>query len=400
MTVFLFNDAATPLTGAALTDNLPAGVTIAGVPNASTTCASGIVDRDGGNLVLSISGAVIPAQSGPTPGTCTFQADVTSPVPGNHINTIPVGSLVTNEGQTNGTPASATLSVTALSPLTGTKSFSPTPIPGGGVSTATITLSNSNGSDLHGAAFTDNLPATVTVANPTNAATTCAGGSVSAVSGANNFSLSGGTIPAGGSCTITVDVTSNSNGNKTNTIPIGGVTTAQGVSNAAAISGQLRIQTGAAISKAFVPNSITSGGVSTLSVTITNGSAGALTNAALTDNLPAGVTIASPVTTTNTCGGALTAVAGASSFSLAGGTDTRSERLDPRLLRHQRQRHLEHDGHGDQHDPDRRPDGHAGHLEHRRRDGEPHRDLRGQHHQELQPEFDRRGRRLRRSVST
>ncbi len=47
LTVFLFNDAAAPLTGAALTDNLPAGVTIAGVPNASTTCASGIVTAKG-----------------------------------------------------------------------------------------------------------------------------------------------------------------------------------------------------------------------------------------------------------------------------------------------------------------------------------------------------------------
>src|SRR5205823_6140401 len=96
LTIFLFNDAFTPLTGAALTDTLPAGVVIDVPPNASTTCVSGAVSAVGGGGSVSLSGADIPPQVGSTPGSCTFQVDVTSTIAGNHIDTIPVGALTTN----------------------------------------------------------------------------------------------------------------------------------------------------------------------------------------------------------------------------------------------------------------------------------------------------------------
>lgn len=63
----------------------------------------------------------------------------------------------------------------------------------------------------------------------------------------------------------------------------------------------------AQVNTEFIPNSIPSGGKSTLSITIFNPNPFALSlstaPAALTDSLPVGVTFADPVNVTNTCGG-------------------------------------------------------------------------------------------------
>ncbi len=78
------------------------------------------------------------------------------------------------------------------------------------------------------------------------------------------------------------------------------------------------------IAKQFVPSTIQEGGVSTLTITITNPNPGtALLNVASNDILPsapAQMTVASPLTVTNTCGGTLTATAGGSTISLSGVT--------------------------------------------------------------------------------
>ena len=74
------------------------------------------------------------------------------------------------------------------------KTFTPTTIASGGTSTITFTVNNFNASTLTGIDFTDNLPAGMTVAATPNAATTCAGATVSAVAGASSFSVSGGSL--------------------------------------------------------------------------------------------------------------------------------------------------------------------------------------------------------------
>jgi hypothetical protein len=76
------------------------------------------------------------------------------------------------------------------------------------------------------------------------------------------------------------------------------------------------------ITSSFTPGSIPAGGTSTLSFTITNNdSAQGITGVGFTDNLPSGVTVATPSNATGTCGsGTLTAVAGSSSITLSGGT--------------------------------------------------------------------------------
>ncbi len=98
------------------------------------------------------------------------------------------------------------------------KSFAPDTIGPGGVSTLTFTIDNS-ASALAAAslAFTDNLPAGVTIASPSNATTTCTGGTLTATSGSSVISYSGGSVSAGASCTVQVDVTTSGFGVLVNT---------------------------------------------------------------------------------------------------------------------------------------------------------------------------------------
>jgi hypothetical protein len=97
-----------------LTDNLPVGVVIAGVPNALTTCVGGVVAAPAGGGTVTLTGGVIPVASlsPAAAGTCTVTVDVTSTTAGAHINTVLANGLVTNNGN-NAAPASATLTVIA-----------------------------------------------------------------------------------------------------------------------------------------------------------------------------------------------------------------------------------------------------------------------------------------------
>ncbi|MFC5185842.1 DUF7507 domain-containing protein [Actinomadura harenae] len=90
------------------------------------------------------------------------------------------------------------------------KTFAPGTVQIGQTSRLTITITNTD--DLlakSGWAFTDTLPAGLVLATPSNAATTCPAGTLSAPDGGNEVSITDGAINAGqASCTVTVDVTS------------------------------------------------------------------------------------------------------------------------------------------------------------------------------------------------
>ena len=103
-------------------------------------------------------------------------------------------------------------------PPTFTQSFAPSTIVANGTSTVTFTINNSaNGVDATSLDFSDNLPSGVTVASPSNAATTCTGGTLTATSGSGVISYTGGTAAAGATCTVSADVTSASDGSYVNT---------------------------------------------------------------------------------------------------------------------------------------------------------------------------------------
>ena len=248
LTVTLNNaNAAVATLTASLTDNLPAGVVIAAAPNAATTCggAGAPVALAGGSSVTLPAGRSIPAN-----GSCTLTVDVTAAAAGSYLNTIPVGALVTSNGN-NAASASATLAVVVPGavPPTVAKAFTPGSITAGAVSTLTITLNNANATIATlNAALVDTLPAQVLIAAVPNASTTCGGaGAPVAVAGGSTVTLPAGrTIPANGSCTLSVNVTSAVVGAYINTIPIGALVTSNG-NNAVAANATLTVTALAAI---------------------------------------------------------------------------------------------------------------------------------------------------------
>ncbi|MDD4929565.1 MAG: hypothetical protein PHP85_09840 [Gallionella sp.] len=325
MTLVLVNSATTAGLNAAFTDTLPAGMVADSV--LGNGCGGTVSIAPTSQIAL--TGATIPAGTGSTSGTCTITVRVIGAAVGNLVNTIPVGGLTTSNQGSNPASASATLTVSNPANLTASKTFNTTFIHGGGTTISTITLTNPNSQALTGAAFTDTLPAGLAVNTVPAASTTCAGGAVSAVAMAGSFSLSGGTIPANGSCTIVVTITSADktvaqNNTVTNTLAAGAITTNEGATNAVATGSLgLAAQIGGNLTKVFGTPTIVANGqqVSTLTLTLQNRNLTALTGATLTDNFPAGMVVAAIPAASKTCvGGSITAVAGASSFSVTGVT--------------------------------------------------------------------------------
>src|SRR5437868_1908374 len=99
-------------------------------------------------------------------------------------------------------------------------SFAPNPVGAGVASVLTSTLTNPNASAVTGAAFTDNYPAGLTNTATASGATTCGAGSVTAANNGASVALANGTIPASGSCTVTVNVSAAA-GSYANTLAAG-----------------------------------------------------------------------------------------------------------------------------------------------------------------------------------
>lgn len=294
------------------------GITISASPASSNTCG-GTLTAVPGSTTISLSGGVIFAG-----GTCLLMVPVTvsaNAAAGVRVNTIAAGALVTNQGN-NTDPVTANL--TLLNALTLSKAFSLDTIGPSQLSRLTVTVAHANGAvPFSGIALTDNLPVGHTVAAPPNVFSNCSG-AVTAVAGSTGFSLSGGSLPAGAtSCIVAVDVRAPAGtGASINTIPAAAVSTAQGVTNAAAASASLTRAAGAAVTlnKNFTPTNISGGQSSVLSVLITNPNGFALTSVAVTDTLPAGMTVFDVPADSTTCGGSVIALAGAGAFALVGGS--------------------------------------------------------------------------------
>jgi hypothetical protein len=128
------------------------------------------------------------------------------------------------------TPASAgtaacptPLTVSPAAP-TVTEAFSPGSVGENAAATLTITLHNANPFVLTQAAFTESLPAGLTLSNSAAApATTCPAGTITQTAG--SVALSGADIPASGSCTVTLAVQSATPGSYTNNIASNALTT-------------------------------------------------------------------------------------------------------------------------------------------------------------------------------
>ena len=308
-------DAGAATLSAPFTDYLPTGVVVSNVPNASTTCGGALTATKGSSFVT-LTGGAIQAN-----GSCTVTVSVTVACAGSYFNSLPTGALQTSNGG-NAAPAVATILVspTASTSPKLTKYFYPDTIKAGGVTTLTIALNNPSSTVARlTMPLIDHLPTGVVVSG--TASTTC-GGAVIASKGSSTVTLTGGSIPANGSCKVTVPVTAKSNGKYYNSIPARALGTSQG-SNATPATATLYVNatafTGPRLTKSFGPTSIQEGGVSILTITLSNTDSGAAKlTAPLIDHLPAGMIVSGSAS--DTCGGSVTATKGSSTVTLTGGS--------------------------------------------------------------------------------
>lgn len=180
--------------------------------------------RLGAGANASNGGSVPPTQG----ASVRFRVQVQPSAAGQTIvNTASVSYNSQTLGTSFNQTASASVSTSVPTPPSLSKDFAPSAIPPNGASTLTLTLSNPNPTPATLTAnLVDSLPAGLVVASPASASTTCPGGSVSATPGGTSITLSSGAqIPAGGACTVTVQVTGSTPGSYTNTLPQGALKT-------------------------------------------------------------------------------------------------------------------------------------------------------------------------------
>lgn len=197
----------TPFTNVSFQDALPLGIVsaVAG-PNACPDAIYVInTDPNTGVVTITAQGITLAAQD-----FCmqTFQVTTSPTASGDLFNTT---SAISADGGFAGPAASATLTVQSVTPAlvapTIAKMFAPNEAAPGGVVTLTFTLSNVNPigtPPLTNVSFSDTLPAQTTIV-PNSVTTTCGGGAIPQVT-ATSIAITGVTLAAGASCTVTATV--------------------------------------------------------------------------------------------------------------------------------------------------------------------------------------------------
>ncbi len=195
------------------------------------------------------------------------------------------------------------------------KGFAPDPINVGATSVLTITAVNNAPFALTGVSFSDTLPVGLLYSGAP--ITDTCGGTTTVNGGADTLSVTGGTIAADSSCTITIAVLGAAGGTFTNTTSVVDSTELTGTTTG---SDTLTVAVPEpTIAKFFGTDPIAVGGVSVLTIAVTNNAAIPLTGVGFTDTLPAGLSFAAAATT-NTCGGTATVNAGLDTLTLTGGS--------------------------------------------------------------------------------
>jgi LPXTG-site transpeptidase (sortase) family protein len=330
LSIVLENTNDRQLENVTLIDNLPAGIVIADDPNVSSTCVDGIITAPELGTSISMTDAKIPARIGSVPGICTVNVDVKGTVIGEHLNRIQVNQVSgVLQGLgitvTNPVRADATLTVNELL-IQVVKTFDPITVFGGASSTMTVRLTNSNNTVINGITFTDDLPQSTDpdnlggmhIASPAQASSGTCGGTISAISGQNTFSFSGGSLNANSNCTLSIKVTMDVSGNLTNTIPASGITSANGAYNPQSASATLTNLAGASLTKYFTTNPVVSGSgnASQVAVVIKNTGNVGLSGLGFTDSFDTGLTISTPPDASQ-CGGSVSYTE--TSFTLSDG---------------------------------------------------------------------------------
>ncbi|TMH23704.1 MAG: DUF11 domain-containing protein, partial [Betaproteobacteria bacterium] len=320
-TIVVNNNGPSSVTGATVSDILPASVGSDTFTAVGSGGASGFTASGSGNINDTVNlpvGATI---------TYTLVANIASSATGTLVNTATVSAP---GGVTDPTPGnnSATDSDTLTPQVTlavvktdGSASYTP-----GGTATYTVTITDTGASDAEDVTVTDALPAGVTltaaVSCVANGSASC--GTVTGGIGETSFGTTGASIGAGigSSLVFTVPVAFDS-GMTAN--PLVNTATATDLATNATASGSdsdtLAPQVTLAVVKSDGSSTYTPGGTATYTVTITDGGLSDAANVTVSDALPAGVTL----TATATCVaagsascGSVTGLAGQTSFGTTG----------------------------------------------------------------------------------
>jgi len=305
--------------GASNSVNTPAGTSFGDLVVTTTVPPNLLGPAIGGTFSLNIL-QVSPAGAGSIVGTLSgtigFNTGVATLTFGSTMITIggftyTVNSVYTIELPVTGTGAGAATGTTTIQgtvtggiepPNVNKQFFDPT-IPLGGTTRMTITITNPNpGVALSNVSFTDTLQSGLVVANSPGVVNSC-GGTLTATAGTSIVDLFGGDIAADDFCSIDVYLTGTTAGVKNNSVVVGSAE--GGLSQAS--SDSVTVVSPPSISKLFTPAAIALNGTSSLTFTITNTNALALTGVGFTDTLPTGLTVASVMATV--CGGTLTTTA-------------------------------------------------------------------------------------------
>lgn len=314
----------TPAESLAFTHTLPANVTLASPANPISDCLNVSISAPDGGNTIALSDGQVPGSS-----TCTLSVEVTSSTPATHTH--PAVNLTSSAG---GASTAATVNLTVSSALPGfSKAFSPDSIPFGGRSTITYTIDNSaSATNYANLTFTDNLPNGIQIASPANASQNCGEANttpnITAAAGTDRVYLfvSGinfngfRALPAGTTCTMTVDVV----GNLVGTInSLSEELILDSISSAGKSTDALAITVNAlSLVKSFTNDPVAAGGTVTLEYTITNlDRSNAATNIAFTDDLDgalSGLVADAGSFPSNPCGSG-SSLSGTSTLSLSGG---------------------------------------------------------------------------------
>jgi uncharacterized repeat protein (TIGR01451 family) len=231
MSIELINPNNVPLTGLALTDNMPTGMFIANPANLDVGTCGGIINAAPGDTSFTYSGGYLPANA-----HCVLRLSATMNVNGNLTNTIAAEAVTSFNGAKNDEPAATTL--TNLPGVSAIKYFDPPTLLGepGQYSLLTIEIENRTNIPLNGMGVIDNLPGILPAGlyiagSPAPAPTTDCGGTLDAAIGAQSIELSGGSLDSYEKCTIEVPVFSTVSGEYINIIPKGTIVTDEDATN-------------------------------------------------------------------------------------------------------------------------------------------------------------------------
>ena len=225
-TLTVTNSGPSGATGVTLTDTLPSGISLNNTTASQGACADagGIVTCSIGSLANGAAASVTltvttPSSAGILANTATVTANESDPNLSNNTSTITVDVLA---------PSSVPPQIV--------KTFGAGSIPLNGVTSLNFSISNPNSAaSLSGISFTDSFPAGLAIAAFANLTNNSCGGTASGAAGGSAVSLSGGTLAAGTSCTISLNVTGTNVGTIMNSVSVTSTQTGAGNTSIASV---------------------------------------------------------------------------------------------------------------------------------------------------------------------